>query len=287
MTTVGSLASAQGLVVGLVLVAAGLAKLPSGAVKELARSSALTRLAGSPQRSRTAWRAIALAELAVGLCVLVLPGERWPLIAAAGLLGFALLYSTGGQRLRPGSPCGCFGSLSTGVAWWQSVLRTGVLLGCCLAAIAGGEGWTTVEEPGVWSLVAVELIALVWLSPERHALARAAGGWTRRWRWTVERWRIGEDCANAAGPPARETRWLSKTELWGRVSGYVSTDQASEVWRDGCWEFATFPGRYEGAPATVVFGIPLDPFVPTRTVAVVDENEGSVLHREETRSRSR
>jgi hypothetical protein len=36
-----------------------------------------------------------------------------------------------------------------------------------------------------------------------------------------------------------------------------------------------------------VFGIPLDPFIRTRTVAVVDEREGSVLLREEMRSRER
>lgn len=94
---------------------------------------------------------------------------------------------------------------------------------------------------------------------------------------------MGEDCANAAGPPARETRWLSETPLWARASGYLRADEASEVWREGCWEFATFPGHYGGAPATVVFGIPLDPFVRTRTVAVVDERAQSVFHREELR----
>ncbi len=286
MTAVGSLASAQGLVIGLVVVVAGLAKLPAGALRELVRSSALTTLAGSPQRSRAAWRAVALTELGVGLCVLVLPGQRWPLIAAAVLLGSGLVYILVAHRARPGSPCGCFGRLSSSAPWWQSFLRTGLLLGACVAALAGSDGWTTPGGgAGVWALVVAELVALVLVSPERHGLARVAGGWVRRSRWTVERWRMGEDCAAAAGPPAQATRSLSETALWARVSDYVSVDEASEVWREGCWEFATFPGLYEGAQATVVFGIPLDPFVRTRTVAVVDENEGSVLLREEMRSR--
>jgi hypothetical protein len=174
------------------------------------------------------------------------------------------------------------------VPWWQSLLRTGLLLGCCLAALAVGGRWTTaVQAPGVWALVAVEVVALVWLSPERRALAGTLGGWIRGSQATVERWRLGENCVNAAGPPAPETRWLPETDLWGRVSGYLSADEASDVWREGCWEFATFPGRFEGAEATVVFGIPLDPFVRTRTVAVVDEAAGSVLLREEVRSRRR
>ena len=77
--TVESLAGAQGLVIGLVLAAAALAKLPSTALDDRARASALTRLAGSARRSTQAWRAIALGELAVGLCVLSLPGEPWPI----------------------------------------------------------------------------------------------------------------------------------------------------------------------------------------------------------------
>jgi hypothetical protein len=283
--TVRSLAGAQGLVIGIVLVGAALAKLPPAALKELARASALARLAGSARRAAQAWRAIALGELAVGLCVLTLPSEPWPLVAGAALLGGALAYTVVGQVVRPGSPCGCFGSLSVEVPWWQSLIRTGFLLGCCLAALVVGVGWTAVDEPGVWALVAVESVLLIMLSPERHAVRRAAGRWMRRSRWTIVRWRMGVDCANAAGPPARETSGLSTTPLWARVSPYVCADQASEVWRDGCWEFATFPGRYEGAPATVVFGIPLDPFVPTRTVAVVDEGAQSVLHREELQQR--
>ncbi|HEY3702940.1 MAG TPA: MauE/DoxX family redox-associated membrane protein [Acidimicrobiales bacterium] len=288
MTALGSLASTQGLVIGLVLVIAGLVKLPVAALRELVRSSALTTLAGSAHRARLAWRVVALAELGVGLCVLVLPGQVWPLVAAAVLLVSGLVYIAVGHRARPGSPCGCFGGLSSGAPWWQSFLRTGLLLGCCLAALAGNDRWTTAGGgPGVWALVAVELIALVLVSPERRGLARVTGGWIRRSRLTLERWQMGEDCANAAGPPAPETRWLSETALWSRVSDYVSTGEASEIWREGCWEFATFPGRYEGAQATVVFGIPLDPFIPTRTVAVVDESEGSVLLREEMRSRGR
>ena len=280
-----SLAGAQGLVVGVVLVVAALAKLRSASLRELARSSALTRVVGSPGRAMTAWRAIALAELAVGVCVLGLPSERWPLAAAAVLLGGALVSTVAGQVLRPGSPCGCFGSLSADVPWWRSLLRTGLLFGACLAALIAGGGWIGVDQPEVWTVVAVELVALVWLSPERHAVADVVRGRIRRWRWTVERRRMGEDCAHAAGPPAAETRGLSATPLWARVSGYVTADQASEVWREGCWEFATFPGHYGGAPATVVFGIPLDPFVDTRSVAVVDERARSVLHREELRRR--
>jgi hypothetical protein len=288
MTTAGSLASVQGLVIGLVLVVAGLAKLPAGALRELVRSSALTTLAGSAHRSRRAWRAVTLAELGVGGCMLALPGRRWPIAAAAVLLSAGLVYIAVGHRARPGSPCGCFGRLSSAAPWWQSLLRTGLLLGCCLLALVSGGGWTTAGAgPGVWALVAVELIALVVVSPERQGLARAAVGWIRRSQWTIERWRIGEDCAKAEGPPSRETRWLPQTALWRRVSGYVRADEASEVWREGCWEFATFPGRYGGAQATVVFGIPLDPFIRTRTVAVVDEREGSVLLREEMRSRER
>jgi hypothetical protein len=288
MTALAPLASAQGLVIGLVLVVAGLVKLPAGTARELVRSSALTTLVGSAHRSRLAWRVVALTELGVGLCVLVLAGRAWPLVAAAALLAFGLVYIAIGHRARPGSPCGCFGRLSTGAPWWQSFLRTGLLLGCCLVALGAGDGWTAAGAgPGVGALVTVELLALVLVSPERHELVGAAAGWIRRSQWTLERWRMGEDCANAAGPPAPETRWLSETALWGRVSGYVSAGEASEIWRQGCWEFATFPGRYEGAQATVVFGIPLDPFVRTRTVAVVDEHEGSVLLREEMRSRPR
>ncbi len=288
MTTIRSLASAQAVVIGLVLVVAGVAKLPAGTLKELVRSSALTALVGSPTRSRLAWRVVALTELAIGLCVLVLPGRAWPLAGAAVLLGSGLVYIAVGRRARPGSPCGCFGRLSRAGVWWQSILRTGLLLGACLVALAAGEGWTTAGwRTGVWTLVAVELVALVLVSPERNEFAPVAGGWVRRARWTLARWRLGEDCAKAAGPPAPETEWLSETPLWGRVSSYLRADRASDVWREGCWEFATFPGSYHGAQATVVFGIPLDPFVRTRTVAVVDEQEESVLLREEMRSGDR
>jgi hypothetical protein len=148
-----------------------------------------------------------------------------------------------------------------------------------------GGGWIAVDRPAVWAIVVVELVALVWLSPERHAVEDAAGRRIRRWRWSVARRSMGEDCAHAAGPPAPETRGLSETPQWARVSTYLRADEASEVWREGCWEFATFPGDFQGAPATVVFGIPLDPFVRRRTVAVVDEASRSVLHCEELRQR--
>ena len=107
--------SAYQVVVGVVLLWAGGLKLLHRNASTAARRSVLARLVGT-DRVVGAYRAVGVAEVAVGLLVFLYPTAAYAAAAlSAGMLGY-LAY---GRLKAPDSSCGCLGDEAhTGAGPW-------------------------------------------------------------------------------------------------------------------------------------------------------------------------
>jgi hypothetical protein len=102
-------ASAQILLISIVLLVAGISKLIECVHQTRADRTALAILLGGQVRSARVWRLIAAIEAMVGLAMLVLPSLRAPVVVAAAIMVGATTYSAWALRKAPDRPYGCFG----------------------------------------------------------------------------------------------------------------------------------------------------------------------------------
>jgi hypothetical protein len=110
--------------------------------------------------SRGVVLAVATAELALGVTVLVGPG---PSSAAVAALGYALLAGVleRARRLGATGECGCFGALPASIDL-GGVLRNAVFAALSAAiAAARWHGLLPMYDPmwGVWCVIAIALVA--------------------------------------------------------------------------------------------------------------------------------
>jgi hypothetical protein len=117
--------------VGVVLLLAGFAKL-----RQPAWAATAARF-GTP---RPLVPVVPWAELVLGALLAAGAGGRIPVFAALALLG--AFTGVMAERLASGerSPCGCFGTAAPAPLGRGALVRNGVLLAACLAALGGRGG---------------------------------------------------------------------------------------------------------------------------------------------------
>ncbi|WP_186356055.1 MauE/DoxX family redox-associated membrane protein [Streptomonospora sp. PA3] len=264
VTVLDVVREAQLLVLAVIL-------LPGAAAKLLDRSP---RGQGPAVLLPIGWRRPAtLAHgAAEGVLALALLGA-WGIAGDAARIGAALLFAGGAaalvvlRRSSPETGCGCFGGLSTTPVDWRSIARSGLLAVSALAAIgvpssaAGVAAGATLGHAGVLALEAVLIGAL---SPELVELARRAAR--------------PVPCAVREIPVQRTLARLRASDVWRSNAAVVEGTEPLDVWRQGCWRFAVFPGRRSGRPVDVVFGIPLEGRRPAIRAVITDRETGEVLY---------
>ena len=272
------IASGVGLWPGLLLLAAGPAKLRDVARGERLRRTALGRLLPDRLPLPAVWGLAGAAELAVGALVVAGLLPPWPAAAAALVLAAAGLVAVWALRRAPDAGCGCLGARSAPVSP-RTALRAGTLAALAAVAAAGGEAWwSALGSPVAALTTAAAGVAVAWLSPDlregvRGALTRGATP-ARRLRSAA--------CRRVPVPVERTAARLRGSELWLRARPYIAADAPSEHWREGCWTLMCYPAVYEGREATAVFAVGLRG--SARTVAFVDEQAQRVLGRLEARA---
>lgn len=242
-------AAAHVLIVGIVLMASGSAKLWGGATLQVAKQSALAILVPTARWRSGAWRALGSVELGAGLAALA--GARWGLAYAAMLLTGATVFSAWARQAVPGRPCGCFGSLSVQPTSYRTILRSGALALGTIYAAAVGTTWTgSITSGSFWGFAVAETCLLAYPSPEtKHARQRLIAVATAAIN--------AQRCARARVSPDVALAHLLQSKAWHELRDYLVDQHPVEHWREGCWTFLSFPARQGDEPATAIFAITL------------------------------
>ncbi|HEV3381644.1 MAG TPA: MauE/DoxX family redox-associated membrane protein [Trebonia sp.] len=217
--------------------------------------------------------AIALCafELSLGVALLVTAG---PLPVGPDLKGTLAMYARGATALafllaaatlrelrgrRPEAGCGCFGDLSHTPVSWRSIARSALLSAAALISISA-RPLRMPGSPGMacllLAIVAAELTLLAALSPELGELMVRLG--------------YSEPCEVRRIPVARSLASLHTSSQWRRYKRYLTELEPSDVWREGCWRYAVFPGMAAGRRLDVVFAVYAKPRRPPVRAAIVD-----------------
>ena len=200
---------------------------------------------------RPAAMAICVSEFGLGIGLLVTAGRigaGWP--ANAVRVAAALLFCTAVAALqelrtrRPDAGCGCFGDLSGTPVNWRTISRAALLGAAALASI-GAPPLHMPGSPGqaavLLALALVELALLAALSPEIGQLLIRLGQ--------------AEPCEVRRVPVARTLATLRASAPWRRYRSHLISMTPTDVWREGCWRFAAYPGVLASRRVEVVFAV--------------------------------
>ena len=231
---------------------------------------------------RPATVAMYLAELGLGL----------GLIATAGRLGHAgpglpatlvrtgtalfFLIAVGAlnelRQRRPDSGCGCFGELSETPIGLRTIARSGLLCASAIATLGVPplRMPSSSAEAELWlAAVAFELALIAFLSPELGEILVRLG--------------YSEPCELRRLPVGRTLSALHGSSQWRKYAGQITTATPVDVWREGCWRFAVYPGVERGRRVDIVFAVYLQTRRPAIRAAVLDADTDEILGLIETR----
>jgi hypothetical protein len=194
---------------------------------------------------------IFLSELALGVGLLVTAGRIGvgPPAVAVRAATF-VLFCTAVAALaelrsrRPDVGCGCFGDVSSTPVGWRTMTRAALLGAAALASIGVPPLHMLGSADRFGEALAVtvaELALLAVLSPEIGELMVRLGR--------------AEPCELRRVPVAKTLDALWASASWRRYHRYLITTTPSDVWREGCWRFAVFPGILASRRVEVVFAI--------------------------------
>ena len=200
---------------------------------------------------RPAAIAIVVSEFALGAGLLVTAGPLGAGVPANAVrVATALLFLTAAAVLaelrtrRPDVGCGCFGDVSSTPVGWRTITRAG-LLGAAAVASLGVPPLRSLGSPD-WlgealAATAAELALLAVLSPEIGEMMVRLGR--------------AEPCELRRVPVAKTLDRLWASASWRRYQRYLITTTPTDVWREGCWRFAVFPGILSSRRVEVVFAV--------------------------------
>ena len=187
-------------------------------------------------------------------------------------LGTGLLFLVATSALlelrasRPDIGCGCFGDFSHAPVGWRTLSRSGLLAVAALTTL----GLSPLQPPhsksiaALWlGLLAAELVLIAGLSPELGEALVKLG--------------YSEPCELRVIPAERTLTALRRSKQWRRHAGFLAADVPTDMWRELCWRYLVFPGRYGDREAEVVFAVFLRQRRPLIHVALVDAATGNAV----------
>jgi len=218
---------------------------------------------------------IAMSGLELGLGIaLIATAGRFGKDPAADCVrvGTALLFLVATCALlelrssRPEIGCGCFGELSTSPVTWRTLTRPTLLAAAAASTFELGplhQPRSSGQAATLLAMLAAELLLIACLSPELgEALVRLG---------------YSEPCELRVIPAERTLAALRRSKQWRRHAGLLTADVPVDMWRELCWRYLVFPGRYGDREAEVVFGVFLRQRRPLIRVALIDAATGGTL----------
>jgi hypothetical protein len=219
--------------------------------------------------------------LGLGLIVTAGPfGANGPAIGFR--LGSFLLFVVATAALielrqsRPDVGCGCFGDFSTAPVSSRTLARSALLAAAGLITVWLGPvrlPETTAGYFGMLAIVGAEVLLIAALSPEvGEGLIRLG---------------YSEPCELRNVPATRTLAVLRRSKYWRRYGTLITSDVPADVWRELCWRYIVYPGRYQDRETEVVFAVFLQRRRPLVHVALVDSSTGVPLEWPAGKRRSR
>lgn len=240
--TVTVFVGVQALLVGAVLVLAGLSKFVGGASLIVAARSAFSLVVPRPMLP-WAWRALGAIELLFGVLVLTLSGSRWVLGVAAAQFATVGAYAVWARHTAPERPCGCLGLASMSPITKRTIARAMILMIAAAGAATLGVPWLNgLQTLEGWAVIAGELCVLGYLSPEVHSFLPR--GLVRG---------KAPDCIAGNIPLEVIVAHVKKSAAWREIHTYLTRAELREYWYGGCRAFLYFSAAYTGHPATATF----------------------------------
>ncbi|MFW6640687.1 MauE/DoxX family redox-associated membrane protein [Nocardiopsis algeriensis] len=240
-----------------------------------AAAKAVSRNTGSgaavllPERLRrpaAAGTGLLEGALGVGLLALAgLPGEAARILTAV-VFAVSVAVLLLARRRDPEASCGCFGGLSRAPIGWRTLTRAGLLSAAALATFGiASSGWEVVVSPTPVhaAVLGVELLVLGLLSPELREAAR--------------RIRHREPCELREVPLNTSVRRLRRSPVWRANEEVMTSEEAQDVWRHGCWRFLRYDGMRDNRPVDVVYAVHVDGPRRADVRAVVVDRESAAL----------
>ena len=220
--------------------------------------------------------ALCAGELALGGGLLLTAGPlaAGPLSAGPAAHAIrsatALLFGTAVGALhelrarQPDAGCGCFGDLSDTPVSWRVMTRSALLCAAAIAAI----GVPPLHRPAsagqaltMLAVAATELVVIAILSPEVGEIMVRLGH--------------SEPCEVRRVPVSRTLAALHGSAPWRHYRDYLLATDPIDVWREGCWRYAVFPGTVDGRRVEVVFAVYLEPRHPQVRAGIADPGAGA------------
>ena len=268
-----ALGDAQLPLLATLLLGACAAKL-GRAVRSRSMGAGLGPTALFPLRlRRPAAITLCLVELGLG-SGLVLTAGRLGDGAAAELirLGTALLFIVATcslielRSVRPDIGCGCFGEFSSAPVTGRTLARSALLAVAALGSARVGPMTlqaTRPIAPQILLFLAAELAVLAVISPEvRDVLVRIG---------------YSAPCELRVLSQEQTLAVLQRSAQWRRYSALVTDQQPSDMWRELCWRYVTFPSRFGGRDTELVFALYLEHYRPAVLSVMVDAATGAVV----------
>jgi hypothetical protein len=180
------------------------------------------------------------------------------------------------RQSRPDVGCGCFGDFSTAPVSSRTLARSALLAVAGLITVWLGPvrpPHTTAGYFGMFAIVGGEVLLIAALSPEvGEGLIRLG---------------YSEPCELRNVPATRTLAVLRRSKYWRRYGTLITSDVPADVWRELCWRYIVYPGRYQDRETEVVFAVFLQRRRPLVHVALVDSSTGVPLEWPAGKRRSR
>lgn len=213
---------------------------------------------------------VCACELGLGIGLLVTAGRFGAGLPALVIRSLTVvLFATAVGALnelrsrRPDAGCGCFGDLSDTPVGWRTLTRSALLCVAALVAVTAPPAHKPASADQaivVLVLVVAELCVLATLSPELGEVMVRLG--------------YSEPCEIRRLSVARSLGSLRSSGPWRQYRRYLYSTEPADVWREGCWRFAVFPGLLANQRVEVVFAVYLKSRRPPVRVGIFDPSGG-------------
>lgn len=215
---------------------------------------------------------VCTCELALGVGLLVTVGTlgAGPPAIVFRVLTVVLFGTAVGalhelRTRQPQAGCGCFGELSDTPVGWRTLTRS-ALLGAAAVISVGAPPLHKPSSGGpailALAVVVVELCLLAALSPELGEVMVRLG--------------YSEPCEIRRVPVEHSLAKLRASRPWREHRHDLISKEPIDVWREGCWRFAVFPGMLASRRVEVVFAVYLKAHHPPVRVGILDPLGGDL-----------